>query len=409
MSNESLPTSGAAGREQREKLHRLTTLLNSLDARDAHDAGRLNRRSVRAPFRRHGVQMLLFHPGGSSTRRQVLTRDLSAGGLSFIHSGYLHVRTRCEIVLPRHSPDSGEDQLSGEVMTCAHLAGNWHTVGVKFDERVDPKRYLDPTNARDHEVEPTRPEDLHGRVLLLDGNELDRRLVAHHLRQSRVALVGVATLREAGECLASQKENGAFDLVLVDPRLEGDEAELTAADVVRRLTDAGAGQIVLCMAEDTDAPSGMVGGVGVVEGVGVVGGVTKPIEADALLAGLGKWLGVPVKSDSIYSTLVGQSELRPLLREFVAKVHKLVPVLKQSCDSGDHARCRAICQTLHGSGAGYGFQAVSDAAGEALQVLEATTNLWESLTPLQRLQDVCRRITDAEPNGDDRIDAILAA
>lgn len=377
---------------RQEKQRQLMRLLDSLDAREANDEGRLSRRSVRAPFRQHGVRIVLHHPGGSTAERRVLTRDLSAGGLSFIHNGYLHVRTRCGIILRRHG--GGEDTVLGQVTNCSHVAGTWHTVGVKFDEKISPKLYLDPEQAGNLDLEARRPQDLFGRVLLLDANDLDRRLMGHYLRQSRIDLVSVTTLVEALHELAAQKEKGEFDLVLTDLRLEGEDAGVVPADLIRRLMAAGADNLAICSAE-TNLET-----LGPVHSLGVAGMLKKPFEADRLLATLAGWLGVTADSDLIYSTLARQMDMRPLLTEFVTKVHALGDDLKQSCEDGNHDRCRAICLTLNSSGGGYGFKLVTDSAAEALRLLEVTRSVQESLGALLRLQEVCRRVTDASPDGD---------
>lgn len=374
-----------AARTRREQLD---AILDKLDARDAASDGKTGRRSMRASYRRSDVSISVYHPGGSTTERRVLTRDLSAGGLSFVNSGYLHVGTRCETSL-RRFVGGGEDLVRGQVMHCDHIAGTWHTVGVKFDRRIFPKLYLDPGDVEGVNMEGCQPSGISGRVLLLDDNELDRRLVAHHLRRTKIELTGVATLADAAAAVAGQQGDNPFQLAIVDLNLAGEEAELGPAEVVRRLIDVGVPRVAACTAETDTAR------LRECREAGARGILTKPYDAERLLASVAEWLGVGSSgsTDAITSTLATQADMLPLLQDFVEKAKKLSQAIKQSAEADDLQRVRSLLLGLRGSGGGYGFQPASEAATEAIKSLEATMSLSDSAVQLDRVHDVCGRLT----------------
>jgi CheY-like chemotaxis protein len=387
-----------------ERKQQLDALLDKLDARDATSNGRRDRRSMRATYRRGDVRIIVHHPGGSITDRRVLTRDLSAGGLSFLHAGYLHIGTRVDVNLRRHV-GGGEDAVRGTAMHCEHIAGTWHAVGVKFDRRIFPKLYLDPESTPGLDLDARQPAGIAGRVLLLDDSELDRRLMAHHLRRTKVELTAVATLVEACAALAGQSHDNPFELAVVDLNLADAEARLEPAEVVRRVVETGVPKVASCTAETDSAR------IRAVREAGCCGILTKPYDSEQLLASFANWLGMGNSSDgrdTINSSLADQPEMRPLLVEFVEKAQKLGLAMAEAREKNDLERCRSVVLALRGSGGGYGFTVVSEAATDAITNLEASQDVTEAGVALDRLQDICRRLS-AEPTDAGENEAELAA
>ena len=393
------------GHGDRDK--QLSSLLDRLDARDAADDGRLGRRNARATYRRSDVHLVVHHPGGSVTERKVLTRDLSAGGLSFIHGGYLHVGTRCDVTLARYV--GGKDTVRGTVQHCEHIAGTWHTVGVKFERRIFPKLYLDPEHAVAVEADARDPATVSGRVLLLDDNELDRRLMQHHLRRTKIELTGVGRLDQACEALANQTSDNPFVLAIVDLNLADDEAEIAPGEVVRRVLSVGVPRVAACTAE-SDAQR-----LRVVREAGACGVLSKPYDGERLIGSVATWLGNanPLRAgtlprdaeEAIYSTMAKQLDMQPLIDDFVRNVKSNLQSFRGAIDADDLAKCRAFCISLRGGGSSFGFASATEAAAEAVTSLDATMSVTEAAVQLQRLQDVCVRLSAEPPPADAAIAA----
>ena len=59
------------------------------------------RREQRWEYRMSDVAVIVQHPGGGSGRFLVCSRNLSAGGMAFIHGGYIHPGSECRVGLTR--------------------------------------------------------------------------------------------------------------------------------------------------------------------------------------------------------------------------------------------------------------------------------------------------------------------
>jgi hypothetical protein len=92
----------------------------------------------------------LEQPGGSPQRLVVSVRELSRGGLSLLHGGYLHVGTRCVF----RFFDASKKQVAmayAKVVRCQHVKGQIHDVGTKFDMPLEIEKMLGgvvPTSAQ---------------------------------------------------------------------------------------------------------------------------------------------------------------------------------------------------------------------------------------------------------------------
>ena len=130
-------------------------------AADGDAAAWARKRSPRLSFDRARVVIRATHPGGGTTEGSVYAHDLSAGGLSFLHAGYLHVATALSIVLPRRL--GGEDRVTGRVAWCQHVGGTWHALGVRFDESISPKAFVSPSGVGPHADQQPHPPREPGR------------------------------------------------------------------------------------------------------------------------------------------------------------------------------------------------------------------------------------------------------
>ena len=92
------------------------------------------RREERWEYRMSDIAVLVAHPGGGSGRFLVCSRNLSAGGMGFIHGGYLHPGSDCRIALTR--PDGSRLAVEGVVAHCRHVEGPHHEIGIRFQEQI---------------------------------------------------------------------------------------------------------------------------------------------------------------------------------------------------------------------------------------------------------------------------------
>ena len=102
--------------------------------------------TVRYPHVRK-MALRVQHPGGTATSHLVRSRNLSCGGVGFLHGQFLYPKTVCFIVLPTRW---GENViLPGKVSWCRHVGGRSHEVGVCFDQVIQIDEFLDPQAAKE--------------------------------------------------------------------------------------------------------------------------------------------------------------------------------------------------------------------------------------------------------------------
>lgn len=112
----------------------------------------MERASV-APIKRHGPNKnrrgqtrYIYHQDaklicqmsqdlGASMQLIVRCRNISIGGLGFLHGAYVHPGTR--VVLTLISATKQGYRINGSIVRCRHLTKNIHEVGVAFDETID--------------------------------------------------------------------------------------------------------------------------------------------------------------------------------------------------------------------------------------------------------------------------------
>ncbi len=132
-------------------------------------------RASAAPVRRHGVnknrrgqQRFSYHQDAKlicqmsqdlSSPMQIIVRcrNISVGGLGFLHGAYVHPGTR--VVLTLISANKQGYRINGSIVRCRHLTKTVHEVGVAFDEPIDLESMLpglaeEITAAKDDELTP---------------------------------------------------------------------------------------------------------------------------------------------------------------------------------------------------------------------------------------------------------------
>jgi len=75
-----------------------------------------------------------------ATRFVVRPRNISAGGISVFHGGFVHFQTRC-VVLLRNLAGRHVAQ-SGEVRHATLVKASIHELGIQFDAPIDPRDYV---------------------------------------------------------------------------------------------------------------------------------------------------------------------------------------------------------------------------------------------------------------------------
>lgn len=353
-----------------------------VDAGDAQRSQWAKKRPPRLPYERDDVCVRATQPGGGITTATVYSHDLSAGGLSFLHPAYLHVGTALSVTLPRRL--AGEDSATGRVAWCRHVSGTWHAVGVKFNEPISPKLFVNPT---DWDRLPTnnsvRPAMLAGQVLMVDDQEIDRMLFAHVLRETKLTITAVTDIEQASQAIGRL----VFDVVCLDLNLGVGRPGGAAG--IPRLRASGCKAPFVVISGDAAARQSIA------NHPDVAVSLAKPYDADQLIAALAGALDVggAELDDPLYSELSQQDGASDLLKSFCDKVQQSMRQFKRDVAQGRLAEVRLTCQMLRGSAGGFGYPMVAAAASDAVKAIDGSGDVGEADADIRRLIAMCKRLT----------------
>ncbi|MDY7108569.1 MAG: response regulator [Planctomycetota bacterium] len=358
-------------------------LLSELDRGLRQEPQDCRRRHARWEYRALDIAVRLTHPGGGQSRLLVCSRNLSAGGIAFLHGGYLHPGSECTLVMIRR--DGTRQKLTGTIRHCRFLRGTCHEAGIKFDHPIDPHEFLLPSSLesteRGDKLGPSiQIPSLNGCVLLADDSETDRRLVAHQLSATGLVVVPAATSGSALDAL----QQTDFDAVLCGLDLDAGGGLYA----VMRIRDSGyGGPILVFTAEISEEALLRVREAGADEVLG------KPYDAGYVMYLLSECLHQPTPSEPLVSRLESEPGMAELLIEYIDEAQRLSHRLSKAVDEEDFPAARELCLRLAGSGANHGFDQVSVAARDALRALDAAGDVTACLAPVRRVLSICARMS----------------
>lgn len=352
-------------------------ILDRMDQQEVPAKLRNRRNAARHNYRRPVVAHIT-QPGGGTMQCSVAPRELSATGMSFLYRGFLHTGTSARLVLQHRN--GGSEGVESTVAWCRHIVGPHHLIGVKFRMRLFPGLFAEVADDdADERVDPTK---LKGSILLIDDQELDRMLFEHHVNTTSLKVKSVGNPKSALE-MASKE---SFDVIVCDLNLGEQQS---GEELIKKfLANGYNGTIVALTAENSPAR------LKTAQAAGAQHVILKPYDPQALLAMIGGMLGRANKADNepIYSDIAGSPGADALVAHCIEKVRTLAVELHESVVKAELNPVRALCQALKGSGSGFGFPALTEAAKLAVTALDASTDVKKSLDELHRLESVCRRL-----------------
>ncbi|MCC6676749.1 MAG: PilZ domain-containing protein [Phycisphaerales bacterium] len=347
------------------KLPALSEFMDGLDAGEG--AAKRRRRFVRWPFRRESVELRVTHPGGNAVVMKVACRNLSAAGVSLLHSSFLHPGSACEVVLPSAA---GPARVRGMIVRCQHRSGVVHEIGVRFDEAMPMRDFVGHDLFSDwYSRERVDPATLEGTVVCLMGSPLDQRVLKHFLREAAVRLRIAAGVREAVEAAA----HGA-SLIVCDA--EG--AEMPPRELVSALRIGAEGIPILMIAADSHRATRER-----LTGIGLDAVVVRPLSQDTLLRAMAEFL-LDVHGRSARGG--GEAELREAWDE----LSRMAAQAESAMRKRDPEPLFGVCFNIRARADRAGLRAVERVADAALRALAVPG---ESLpeAELESLLRACQR------------------
>ena len=352
-------------------------LLCRLDEAPDH-LGRDRRRYKRWEFRMSDIAVLVQHPGGGTGRYLVCARNISAGGLSCIHGGYIHPGSECKVVLPQR--DGHPFAVDGVIVHCRHVQGSYHEVGVQFVEEIDPSALLGQPLGDAENPDGAAPDmpTMDGRVLIVDPSSAERALLSYQLRETGLTM----TMVEATGAAIDAIRRNSYQLLLCHLHL-GD----VAIRMIKQIRRVGFKEPIIVMTgESSPKLLAEARAAGANEIIG------KPRHPVFLASMIAEWLEVPGLDSPVYSSLQENPGMAEIIADYLNDVQKKVRQLEKTKDHPGLTLARTISLELLDSGAGFGFDAVSDAARDALMAIDTGQSKKDAEAPLQRLIALCRRL-----------------
>lgn len=356
-------------------LTELEMLLNFLDGQEAGQAP-VRREFARWPFRQSGVNVHFTHPGGSETVLRLAGRNISRGGMSLLHNGYIHPGTKCRVELARAA--GGTMDCRGSVARCQHRRGTLHEIGIKFDQPVRLRDLVGENGRAIYSYEKIDPALLRGRVLVAESNPLDARIIGHFLRETSLNLDVCATV---AECRAKASER--YDLVLLDAGMTGE----SPIELLRHLRAQGVHAPALLM---SDHPASLMKeGLWDVANVGVV---AKPLVQHKLLQQIAERLLIEEQPSAPAPATATSGGRGGATR---GDVSRLEAALVQAQGAGDAGASLDAAMKLRDLALTLRLEALVNAADAAIAALPRLKSLAEDPRPVAELLAACRRVQAA--------------
>lgn len=115
-------------------------LLRKMDKHSAQNGVDKDKRSHKRSAYRASLEAEFQSPNGAITVFAVLARNLSPGGVSFLHGVFVHPKTECKVTLT--TLDGEVVMVDGQVVNSRCISGRVHEVSVHFDTIIDVDLFL---------------------------------------------------------------------------------------------------------------------------------------------------------------------------------------------------------------------------------------------------------------------------
>lgn len=356
---------------QRE-LHKLLEMYEQNDGGDSNP----DREFVRWSYRVESVNLVIEHTSGNRVTLPVATRNISRGGISILHSAFMHVGTPCEILLK--IPGGTTQSISGTVRRCGHVSGRVHEIGIQFNEQVSTKDLLglDPLNEA-YSLECVDPSRLHGSLLIVTSSELDRDLITTFLEDTNLNVSTADTIENA----ITRAQKGV-DIILADYYIENE----TAPTLIGKLNEIDIDVPVIVLTSDKSEKV-----LDSIRDSNAMGILSKPATKDRVRQALAEFLHADGDGGPLYSILENTDPAYPLLSKFLNDVTRIALNLEKAARENDEQECLKITRSLSGTAAPLGFPEISELAIAAENRL-TQKGLKSTLPDIRSLIVACRRI-----------------
>lgn len=133
----------------------------------------------------------------------VASRNISRGGMSFLHSSFVYPGTT--IIAKLFRADSSLFNAKGKVIRCSHRGGVVHEIGIKFDTEIVVQEFIQPDiNDSIKTLESVKAEQLKGKILIVGEDPSLIPFIREYLQPSSLNYGFVNTAKDANEKTLSE-------------------------------------------------------------------------------------------------------------------------------------------------------------------------------------------------------------
>lgn len=345
----------AAERPNTLGLHQrdLVTLIEHLEALDKGKPT-VRRDFTRWPFRHATIRVTLLQPSGAEVHLKLACRNLSRGGVSLLHNGFVHPGSQVVVHLPRLA--GGAKECKGTVKRCQHRRGVLHELGIRFEEQVELRDFLGGGNGVEFfSLEHVNPEKLEGTVLYVDDNEVDVRIFKHFLRETSLSVVtaenGAKAISEAAR---------SYDVIVADWKLP----DIDGTKVIEAIREQGIETPVLLV---TANPMELMrSGLWDQPNTGLL---AKPLSQTQLLRALGERLMLSKKQAGERAIASGAEERAALTDAMQMQFAVMGEDIDAHIAANEIEKARSICSKVRGSAPAVGLESLARLAERADSLL----------------------------------------
>lgn len=330
-----------------QQARQLEDLLDELDR--STGKGSAKRSHARSAFREQAILTTVRQPEGGEVELRLACRNLSVGGMSLMHSAFLHPGTQLSVDLPLAS--GGIRRVDGKVVRCSHVKGMIHEIGVKFHEPIHLREFqrTDPFDMV-FSYENVKPADLKGMVVHLDPSEIDRKIVRHILRDTALSIRGVETTEEALTLI----EKGC-DVIIMEYGLNDSDAAMFTS----MLRSEGHMQPVIVVSSNTTKDA-----ANLIRRSAIEVFLPKPIDADRLMSALAEFLYGDAASSDSKNNLAPSEAMKELASLFSKDLSTYADKLEAALNENDDEAIFRIAIQIRGTALSLGLTQLGTLASD---------------------------------------------
>ncbi len=347
-------------------------ILSKLD-----ESGRKQNPSPERIFRRlsyaHAKIAVNIESEGHNQRTLIVaTRNLSQGGISILHSSFMYTGTQVTVDLITNTGTT--TPCHGSVTRCEHRGGRVHEIGIKFDDEIVLREYLNPNpKSLLYSREKVDHEGMDIKLLVVSPNTDFSSIMRQFLQPTSMVYKFVKSDAEAMDLFKAQ------DMVL----LQLDKLTMETPKTVLKMRDQGfTNPIIIAGRPASEIDTHVVGACG----ADMI--LPWPCDEQTMLCSIGEYIFNPWTAESLENirSCISPETRRVLFVELSKIGITLDQYVRTNNQEGAHTSCsqiRMIAPLLN-------LVALKSAINELTERV-ATADSLESLAPeLSQISLACK-------------------